>query len=278
MNWTTIQKALQDFVVAAAGLADGKVIWAGQARERPLKPYIALRATVIPSSGQDWLDVEDNPLVIADDVVEAVTPAADTLTLTAHGLLTADGPVRFTSTGTLPAGIALATDYWIIRIDADTIKLASTFGNVLDLVAIDITDAGTGTHTLSDTADTVRAGQEIAHRARGGRMISLQMQAFSDAAGGASMSVALLERVLASVVLPTPHAILRVANLGVSQVATIQSTDAVVNSTVFEPRAVVDVLVHCTSEITELGTFIETVELENLDTSESTYVPYPPPP
>lgn len=57
--------------------------------------------------------------------------------------------VRLTTTTTLPAGLALATDYYVIRIDNATCKLASSYANAIAGTQINITDAGTGTHTMS---------------------------------------------------------------------------------------------------------------------------------
>lgn len=57
--------------------------------------------------------------------------------------------VRFTTTTTLPAPLALATDYFIIRVTDSTFKVATTYANAIAGTAINITDAGTGTHTMS---------------------------------------------------------------------------------------------------------------------------------
>lgn len=57
--------------------------------------------------------------------------------------------VRFTTTTTLPAGLALNTDYWLVRQSATTAKVASSYANYVAGTTIDITDAGTGTHTLT---------------------------------------------------------------------------------------------------------------------------------
>jgi hypothetical protein len=57
--------------------------------------------------------------------------------------------VRFTTTTTLPAGLSLATDYWLIRTSATTATVASSYANYIAGTSIDITDAGTGTHTLT---------------------------------------------------------------------------------------------------------------------------------
>lgn len=56
---------------------------------------------------------------------------------------------RLTTTTTLPAGLSLATDYYFIKIDDNTFKLATSYANAIAGTAINITDAGTGTHTIS---------------------------------------------------------------------------------------------------------------------------------
>jgi hypothetical protein len=57
--------------------------------------------------------------------------------------------VRLTTTTTLPAGLALATDYYAIKVTDSTFKLATSYANAIAGTAINITDAGTGTHTMS---------------------------------------------------------------------------------------------------------------------------------
>jgi len=57
--------------------------------------------------------------------------------------------VRFTTTGTLPTGLSLATDYWLKRQGATTAKVATSFANAIAGTFIAYTDAGTGTHTLT---------------------------------------------------------------------------------------------------------------------------------
>lgn len=57
--------------------------------------------------------------------------------------------VRCTTTTTLPGGLALATDYYYIRVSDTTYKLADSYANAIAGTAKNITDAGTGTHTLN---------------------------------------------------------------------------------------------------------------------------------
>lgn len=57
--------------------------------------------------------------------------------------------VRLTTTTTLPAGLALATDYYVIKLSDTTFSLATSYANAVAGTAINITDAGTGTHTVN---------------------------------------------------------------------------------------------------------------------------------
>lgn len=66
-----------------------------------------------------------------------------------QGLTFAVGAVVLSSSGTLPAGLSLNTIYYLIFVSTTTFKLATTQANALAGTAIDITDAGTGTHTIT---------------------------------------------------------------------------------------------------------------------------------
>ena len=84
------------------------------------------------------------------------TPSDVTLSLiikVAHGCLTAL-KVRFTTTGTLPGGISLNTDYYLIRQSADLFRVANSVENALAANFITLTNGGSGTHTVSITAAT----------------------------------------------------------------------------------------------------------------------------
>lgn len=101
------------------------------------------------------------PETIFDGVAFAktftATAATDIVTIAAHGLKTGDGPFTASSDDTLPAGLAAATNYWAIYVSDGTIKLASSYANALDGTAVDITDAGTGVHTLTKVAAVATA-------------------------------------------------------------------------------------------------------------------------
>lgn len=84
--------------------------------------------------------------------------AADTVTVTA---IEGEKPVRLltgtkvqvSSDGALPAGLAAATDYYWILQTAARGKLATSLANARAGTAIDITDAGSGLHTITVKAE-----------------------------------------------------------------------------------------------------------------------------
>lgn len=57
--------------------------------------------------------------------------------------------VRLTTTTTLPAPLATATDYYVIRMSDTTFELATSYANAITGTQIDITTTGTGTHTIT---------------------------------------------------------------------------------------------------------------------------------
>lgn len=118
-------------VVAAAGAP-----W--QLKLVDLQGYYRLSTTNVTGTGSRVL-VNTNTFT-ADAGTDLLTFANDWKTFT---------KVQFTTTTTLPAGLALATDYWLIRVSATTATVASSYANAVAGTFIDITDAGTGTHTLT---------------------------------------------------------------------------------------------------------------------------------
>lgn len=96
------------------------------------------------------------------DITFTTTHASETFTSTAHGMETGDGPYRVSNSGGgLPAGIAVDTDYWIIKLTADTYQLAATRADALAETELLITSDGTGTHTLRRNQNDVIIAQLV---------------------------------------------------------------------------------------------------------------------
>jgi hypothetical protein len=92
----------------------------------------------------------------------SVSDTTDIITLAGDRLFFQRGDtVQATTTGTLPTGISAATDYYVIpyqRKDTTRIKLASSYANALAGTAINLTSAGSGTLTLTKTAEPRYSG------------------------------------------------------------------------------------------------------------------------
>jgi len=268
IDWVTIQKAIYDWVVACTGLAADHIIWADQNAPRPTHPAIVMKLTPVDDSGRAWIDREVKYLTFADIVVTSVDATANTFTKASHGLLTGDGPVRLVGAA-LPGGTAEDTDYWVIKVDDNTFKLATGFVNSKNGVAIDLTSAGSGTITLVDTAVTLRAGQEITYKSRSLIRLMLSLECYTGNVLGLDMATSILWRIQARRLLPSKIAYLDDANIGVAEFGSIKAIDGTHDLVLFEPRAFVNVLLHTTSEDSEDGTIIERTDISSLDPAMS---------
>lgn len=85
--------------------------------------------TINASSGTFTWSGANNILTVAND-----------FELTGHKL-------RFTTTNTLPTGLAVDTDYYIVYISTTEIKVATSLANALAGIVVTISGAGVGTHT-----------------------------------------------------------------------------------------------------------------------------------
>lgn len=85
-----------------------------------------------------------NPF-IGNFTITIATPGV--VTLTAHGFETGDG-LYLTTTGALPTGLAANTRYFAIRVDANTIRLATSYANAIAGTAIATSGSQSGTHSL----------------------------------------------------------------------------------------------------------------------------------
>lgn len=95
----------------------------------------------------------------------SVTTGDDTFTVAANDDKWITGmKVQVSTTGGLPAGLAAATDYWLVRASSTTIKFATSLANAQNGTVIDLTTQGTGTHTVTHTLTArtlgIRGGEE----------------------------------------------------------------------------------------------------------------------
>ncbi len=136
----------------------------GGAVSTATKHIINVGASIVGAAGAPWqlklVDLQGYYLLSGTDVtgtgsrtlINANTFTASSssgLLLTYTNDFATGTKVRFTTTTTLPTGLSLATDYWLIRVTSTTARVATSYANYVAGTAIAYTDAGTGTHTLT---------------------------------------------------------------------------------------------------------------------------------
>lgn len=95
------------------------------------------------------------------DGVKTTVPATDIFTITAHGFTNGDSKRLMTVDGTLPAGLSLNKNYFIITATTDTFQLSLTSGGG----AVDVSDTGTDDWYVGEIPMNLLAA--IKHRVRG---------------------------------------------------------------------------------------------------------------
>ena len=119
-----------------------------------------LAATQLASTTRTSIDIADSQYASVQIVYSDIAPAAktfadadvdvtaNTIAIASHGYVTGT-KVAATTSGVLPGGLS-TTNYYVIKVSASSIKLASSLANAEAGTAVDITSAaGGGTHTLT---------------------------------------------------------------------------------------------------------------------------------
>lgn len=121
--------------------------------------YPNLAAVLIPSAS-----IYGRGTAVGDFTVNIGT---DVITLSAHGLI--DGTiVHVASSGTLPTGLSSNTLYYVRDVTTSTFRLSTTVNGL----AIDLTGAGSGTHSLYDEVNLPDMRSRIAMGAGAGTFAS----------------------------------------------------------------------------------------------------------
>lgn len=130
----------------------------------------------------------------------------------------------------------------------------------ISLRTIALAAVGQDAITVSD-APSPAPGAEIRTTHGGHRVVTLSIQCFNGEGQGSESPEAILEEVRTGARLASVHDALTAAGVGLLSFEAIRSIDGHTNPAVFEPRAVLTCSLCVPSEIFELGTFIETVDI-----------------
>lgn len=118
-------------------------------------------ATFASVTNSSWIETTKLTAMSIQAVIDVNTPSAKTFTAdaateiftaTANGFVTGLKTQVSNSGGALPAGLSAVTDYFVIKIDANTFYLATSLANALAGTNLLITTNGTGTQTITPTA------------------------------------------------------------------------------------------------------------------------------
>ena len=117
--------------------------YARTSRQDKLNAYLAERQATLNATGASGVFVGS---------------VGQNVTWTAHAKVVGKGPFLLTTTGTLPAGLSLATHYWIHTVvDANTVKLTTKRNGP----AAVMTGAGSGTHSITKASDTLSTFEHL---------------------------------------------------------------------------------------------------------------------
>jgi hypothetical protein len=95
------------------------------------------------------------PAAVTFDGATAVDDTTEEITLTAHPFATGDRVTYSDGIGTEIGGLTDGDDYFVIKVDANTIQLAATLADAIAGDEIDLTDGVGASHTLTGETATV---------------------------------------------------------------------------------------------------------------------------
>ena len=157
----TLTKAAGDGM--AATLTQETAPTDGSSSETGTGGSIVLGASDNESSGDSAVAGPVKPFGITNRVIAGATDHTiattdvdttnDTVTITSHGYVTGQKLTYDDAGGTTLGGLADDTEYWVIREDANTIKLASSYANAIAGTAITLTGTGNASQTLTHSND-----------------------------------------------------------------------------------------------------------------------------
>ena len=120
-----------------------------------------LTGVTVTAVGSDYQSVPSVTIAApAEDTFNAqsaVSTANDTITLSSHAFNTGDAVTYSDKGGTVIAGLTDGGTFFIIKVDANTVKLATTASNAVAGTAIDITAGSSENHGLTGATATAVA-------------------------------------------------------------------------------------------------------------------------
>jgi hypothetical protein len=249
--------AIHRWVVHSSGIAQDRVRWADDGQPQPKAidgPWLSLRK--LGGSGDAaWTEYHPRVFDLAAQSVTAV--AGNQLTVPSHPFRSGDGPVRLVGSA-LPGGLAAGVDYWAIYGSSALLRLAATFEDAINEIAIVLSGSGTLPISIEGTAATRRAGNELLQVTRKAGVLELGVQC----RGGDAESI--LESANLKGQSPRARGLLHDANLGLFEIGAVQNVGAAINAATYEPRASMTVRLSRIADHVDTTTRIDSFETESV--------------
>jgi hypothetical protein len=153
----TKTRAPHDFTIAAPHIADDYLGIDNTETKAGLDNITSISLQVAGTAHRTAPTVSIAVPTIRTVATSKVSTAANTITMTAHGMLTGTKLTYQDGSGTALAGLADDTSYFVVVIDANTIKLASSLSNAQAASPTTIALTGTGNNAQTFQGDTATA-------------------------------------------------------------------------------------------------------------------------
>lgn len=258
IDGAAVRDAIWGWTKRATGLADGSILFAEQVEARTIVPpeglWISIRVQGLTEQGGASTRATRN-----DDAFTAITvdPVTDQAHAVAHGFTTGDGPFLVDAVTAQPGGLPLLTQVYLVRVDADHFRFATSYANAIagTPVTIDVTSAGTGAVTI------VPCLADVLYTTSGAWTGAVEWRAFG---GDLGEAMDVLQKVAGRRRAAATRAELRAANVGVGRLTSVVGRDGYVGAArTFEPRAELGATLHLCNTDAETGTRIQRVRVEN---------------
>jgi hypothetical protein len=163
----TKTRAPHDFTIAAPHIADDYLGIDTTETTAGLDNITSISLQVAGTAHRTAPSVSIAVPAIRTIATAKVSTAANTITITGHGMLTGTKLTYQDGSGTALAGLADNTAYFVVVVDANTIKVASSLSNAQAGTTIALTGTGNNAQTLEGDTATATATVSAAGKVTG---------------------------------------------------------------------------------------------------------------
>lgn len=118
---------------------------------RPVTTF-TLVSESLPPTAPRYISATTASATVATSAVDTST---DVITVSSHGLATTNSVTYHNGGGTALAGLTHESTYYVVKVDANSFKLASSYDNAVDGTTIDLTGTGNNSQYFTDGDKTI---------------------------------------------------------------------------------------------------------------------------